>query len=396
MGQLVNKLSQTLESSPALRPYLSRLADDLAKGKPLPAVKTLGNGLHADDLHALRSFFGAKRILSGPPVRLKLAEFLTASGLNTEAFAQALVEVFGVVTEAKSPSSLKSRLMLEFPDLAEALAAVFGSPAIVRTWETQPSQAVALCRAAQVLLAATDQSRLSNLGVRFFNDSKQLRRGTEAYNLLGDLLRAQLEAPELSREQAFERCQVVANGTAVKATVFGRIRYRCGRHTFEWIRDLSVQGQAAVLTMQNLESIDELILDGKPEFIITCENETPFCELVDSDPAVPVFYTGGYPNAAVRRLLSLLPGHVRTIRHWGDTDLDGLLIANILDAFRPVDLWRGDLGSAERLKTSLLPLASDKRHRAETLLRHRPDFRFAEELRFALRFGWLEQEAWRE
>ena len=348
-----------------------------------------------DDLHDLRSFFGAKVVSSGNPVRLKLDVFLKNAGIAPVVFGQTLMDIFCLAPAQRPRSSLlKSRLMLRHPDLADAIATVFDSRATTGAWEARPAQADAVCRAARSLLEASAQSRPSNLGVEFFNDSKALRRGTDAYNLLGDLLRSHFEEADMTREEAYERCQVVANGTAVKATIFGRVRYRIKKETFGWIQDLSLHKQAAVLTMQNLDSIDELVIDDSPEFVITCENETPFCELIASAPPAPVIYTGGYPNAAVRRVLALLPAHTQSIRHWGDSDLDGLMIADILREFRPVDLWRCDIETAKRLAERLLPLSPQKRQRAEKLLETRPDFPFAAELRFALQYGWLEQEAW--
>jgi hypothetical protein len=247
---------------------------------------------------------------------------------------------------------------------------------------------------AHDLLNNTSPIRLSNLGAKNFNNSKKLRKNTNAYLFLADLLRYSLDAQDLSRHQALEQCLVIDNSTSVKVTVFGPFQYFIGEERFDWIKRLWHQGQAAMLTLQNIERITSISLPQGHHRVITCENETPFCDLIATLPTKPVIYTGGYPNAAVKSFLKGLPTQVREFQHWGDSDTDGLIIAHLLNEIRPVTLHRCGLDDLARHRNQLIPLSAHKRQRAQRLLSENPAFPFRDELSYTLQHGWLEQEAW--
>ncbi|MFA6717155.1 MAG: DUF2399 domain-containing protein, partial [Victivallaceae bacterium] len=126
--------------------------------------------------------------------------------------------------------------------------------------------------------------------------------------------------------------------------------------------------------------------------IITCENESPFNFMRREPDLPPLVYTAGFPNSTVRRFLALLPKQTK-IRHWGDTDPEGLAIAAIINRIRPVELFRCGIAECEKLSGSLIPLDKRKRKRGEVMLRD-SKFPFRRELEFSLNYGWLEQESW--
>jgi len=126
--------------------------------------------------------------------------------------------------------------------------------------------------------------------------------------------------------------------------------------------------------------------------VITSENAAPFHRLVEQRPPSVCVYTGGYPNSAVMRVLRLLAEAGLRARHWGDTDLDGLRIAECVARAIPVELAVQD---AVRRVDRLIPLDEVRRRRAEAYLAAHPEFPFRDALACTLRHGWLEQERMR-
>lgn len=249
-------------------------------------------------------------------------------------------------------------------------------------------------RALSALADGAEPLGLAELGARFFGSSKALRSG-EVRRLLVDGLAVLADAEEDAAEPALllRRFGVCDNPTALKVTLFGPFRLRKRGRWLDWVEQLHALGESATLSLGNLDGVDRVELAGDGAIVHTSENETPFCRLVREQFPEPVIYTEGYPNAAVRRLLRLLPP-ATAVRHWGDSDLDGLRIADILAATRPLELWRCGLAELQRQRPRLLPFSDAQSGRARRWLAAHPDFRFRAELGFSLAHGWLEQESW--
>ena len=147
------------------------------------------------------------------------------------------------------------------------------------------------------------------------------------------------------------------------------------------------------LSWDNLRDIERVLLPENT-IIITCENETPFNQLIRENHPGLIIYTAGYPNSAVQRLIRLLDDSKVKIQHRGDSDLDGLIIASILHKISPLRLWRCNIDDLQKQNDRLLLMTAPQKARSEAYLTSHSDFPFKDELQFTLQFGWLEQESW--
>jgi hypothetical protein len=319
------------------------------------------------------------------------------------AFISALYAALGVprrnlVEESAAAKSalarILDRLQLQWPELVPVAEALAGSA----SWQRRicaegeaPVQALLfeVAEIADFLRSNAAPIGVSELGARFCGDSKVLRGG-ERLTLLGDFL-VLLDAGD-ERESALARCSVVDNPSAIKVTVFGPLLYRKGDREMSWIRELWELGESATLSWDNLQGSSDWRIDvpHRP-LVICCENETPFCRMMREREGDVLIYTEGYANAAVKALYVGLPRQA-DYRHWGDSDHDGLRIAAELAALRPLELWRCGLRTVQTNRDLLIPLCTRNRRRAECWLKRFPNYRYREELQFALAHGWLEQE----
>jgi len=256
-----------------------------------------------------------------------------------------------------------------------------------------------LAQAVEFLLSDHELLGMADFSARFFGDSKVLkttpsilRQLEEWLLILRDEEICDDEICDDARQRIWSEYGVAENLTAIKVTLYGPLVYFKQNERFDWIAQLHARGESATLSLDNLREIDAIELSADTP-VITCENETPFGALVRERIPGLLIYTAGYPNSAVRRILRLLPAGT-TIQHWGDSDLDGLRIAVIIHQIHPTLLWRCALADLQRHKNALLPLAPTRREQAKEYLQNHPDFPYAEELKFTIQNGWLEQERW--
>jgi hypothetical protein len=265
-------------------------------------------------------------------------------------------------------------------------------------------------KAAQIvsfLLRNNDTLTLSDLGARCCNDSKALRSG-ELINTVADWIafidtglkvnnsQLDLSYKKNIRQQALENRGIVENRGSVSVTVYGPLLLEKRGQLIGHVKTLWGLGEAAILSLENLDDVE---INLPPECLIfTCENESPFSNLVRRKTSGIVIYTRGFPNSAVRRLYSLIsskyPSNGRF--HWGDTDLAGLQIASILHGMAPLQLWRCDLQTVSDMKQSLIQLNETEKDKIRRFLDNNADFVFRDQLEFTLKHGWLEQERFQE
>lgn len=377
---------------------------------------TLGDKLHQHrDLAPLRRVFGhSVRQTASAATRIDLAHFTERmSPEQREAWITALYAVLerqrlnrpAQRRQHYDTAQILQRWTLAFPGLP-------GFSDLLRNrstfWRKQVArqgadavQELLFLAGGTVRFLIRNQSPIgaAEVAAQCCGDSKALRR-LELRNVIGDGLLAMAdELPPYTaqqRDEAFKRCGVTENPTAIRVTLFGPIVYRKSGVTLDWIKSLWELGESATLTWENLDGISEMALAGPAAQIrlVTCENETPFCRLQRELTDSVVIYTEGYPNTAVRRLLALLEPALGEAYHWGDTDLDGLRIASVIGGILPVRLWRCNLAALEPRRQDLIPLTPAQRQRSQQYLARHPDFRFAPELAFTVANGWLEQERW--
>jgi len=252
-----------------------------------------------------------------------------------------------------------------------------------------------------------DTLTLSDLGARCCNDSKALRSG-ELINTVADWLAFLDNGLKMNdnqlhssykkniRQQALESRGIVENRGSVSVTVYGPLLLEKRGKLIEYVKTLWELGEAAILSLENLDDV-EIGLPSDCQ-ILTCENESPFSNLVQRKTTDIVIYTRGFPNSAVRKLYSLISSKYPSNKrfHWGDTDLAGLQIASILHGIAPLQLWRCDLQTVSNMKQSLIKLNENEKDKIRRFMDNNADFLFRNELEFTLKYGWLEQERFQE
>lgn len=395
---------------------LRRLCSRWGRTANLPRTTVLARGRHTLSDAQIAAFgAGALRLSRNGTVRLMLDHLLdplddTGRTRWLECVHEALGTPFSVPRpERKSgPDEALQRWRLAFPDLAPV-------EPLLRHERVRSGDGRELFerrrRAGEIVraLVANDEPvSLSELGARLCGDSKALRGGA-LINAAADwlhvldggdpdvLLSSTGERRRSIRRRTLSRHGVVESGGSVLATVYGNLRYRKGGRWLEQVDTMARLGEAAVLSLANLHDIEAVEIPPATT-LITCENESPFAGLVRGRPKAIVLYTRGFPNAAVCKLYRLTGGSPSCARrlHWGDSDPAGLRIAAILHGIHPLELWRCELETLHRHRDRLKPVHPDARKGARTLLENNPAFPFAEQLRFTLEHGWLEQEQWEE
>ena len=417
MTRFLEQFRGALQETPGLRCHLETICDRIDRQGQLPKQVKLGQGLHHyQELSPLRRLFGdGLRETASGIVRVDIEHLLRRLSVKQRnGWSEALYAVLGR-EQVNRPAERREnesdvtrileRWMLEFSDLPE-----FGRFLHDRLehWRrkvagngSEATQRVLFLAGKTVRSLRVNEAPigLAEVAARCCGDSKALQ-SSELWGLVGDgLLCSAGDIPPYTLDQrnaAIRLCGVTENPTAVRVTLFGPVVYRKNGVTMDWIKRLWQMGEAAVLTWENLQGIESMgLAEEAPDArLITCENETPFCRLTREEGNAVVVYTEGYPNTAVKRLLSLLAPDLEVAWHWGDTDLDGLRIAGIVDEVLPVNLWRCDLPDLARCREGLIALDGAQLQRSRQFGERRPDFRFSEELAFTIENGWLEQESW--
>ena len=149
-------------------------------------------------------------------------------------------------------------------------------------------------------------------------------------------------------------------------------------------------GLAVQLPRQTVMRMREVRLADGCGHIVTSENAAPFEALVRE--GVPSLYTEGYPNATVIRLLELFAARGTTADHAGDGDLDGFLIAErISKAITVRRVIAAEVAGDESMCRRPVPPQSRKRW--EAFLATHGGFPYADAIRTAITWGWIEQES---
>jgi len=379
-----------------MKPWLLRAAKRAVTGTPLlPAVLTLGDVPEDKAVRrALEEVFPGCREENGRlKVRLDDATRECARWLP-------LAELLGVRPQPPPPKDTPGtqfartlqRLKLLYPDESVLIDAMRGSESLLRFFKASssaPDELIALFDALLCLRTAPVGVTLSELGAKFFNDSKALRQGLLRQQL-EHLLRIQTGNLDDEAAAVLNTCGIIENPYTTHAVVFAPFAY-CAKDGvwLDWPYRLWQRGEAAILSWRTVRTITRLRAEEPFDTLVISENAAPFHRLVETRRAA--LYTEGYPNAAVKTSLRLFAQTGVTGLHWGDTDLDGYRIAEQVAREIPMRLHMTP-EILVRLRGRLRHLIGEQHRRLAAFIEVHPDFPFLDGLRYTLANGWLEQE----
>ncbi len=393
-----NHWKKRLNEVPGLAAYLIPVAKKWANGIALPGRMTLGEEPRERKLcAALDRIFGGRIFYRKGNVTVVIPDELRNEETLAALAAELGIEKKPEPKETPSTATILQRLRLTHPQLGPIHQWLATAPEIERLLKKSGEHErllLHLLEAASFLIREEKTITLSKLGSLFFNDSKRLRSGTPR-KLLGGMLNHQLGAEDTpeNRDIALQLFGVIDNPATTTVTLFAPLHLIRGGKPDRWIADRFNAGEPVTLNSYNLDGIEAVHLRPGCETVITSENAAPFHELVEEHPNAILIYTGGYPNAAVCRLLRLLREAGATCRHWGDTDPDGYMIAALIDRCIKTTLFRCGIENILANKTSLKPYTLTQSARGKQFLNAHPRFRFKKELELTLELGgWLEQE----
>lgn len=381
------------------------------KGR-LGGTMKLGQAINSRELSKLHNFFGLSpiRVNAREEARLYFDKLLDSG--TQEQWLDKIGDALGyVLTQKVNPKDdehvemLLERLRLAFPDLSELLqflaedGSTFERMLVTKGKEWISTTFFQIAETVQFVLTNNEPITISELGARFFSDSKALRQG-ELRALVVRWLR--LLSPDCEMlekdEDVWANYNLLNDRLTVNCVIYGPIIYEKDGKVFDWIYQLYEQGEAATVGWSNIHDIDTLYFhpDQNGQIDLICsENEAPFSQLMRQQPNQCLLFTGGFPGSAVQKLFALLAPQAANCYHWGDSDPAGLRIAAIMNSIHPLKLYRCDLATLQNLRFSLIPLSQKQKDICLQLLTTLPDLPFAEELLFTLENGWLEQESWR-
>ena len=386
-----------LEREPGIAPYLEVLARKFVRSGAIPKSITLGADPEAPGVRrALAFLFGGSDRKDGKLV-VRLPERLR----TTEAL-QALADRLGIAAEpdagedcATAKATAVLRQGLHYPQYAEMLNGLRNAEELTRLFQNHADaekRLQGLLRAVAKLEANRTAITLSQLGAEALNDSKALRSGA-LLKLLVTMLAWVADDEGDTPERVLSRFCVVDNPYTTLALLYGPVAYAdASGRVWDWPAQLHADGKAVALTWAQVQGMEKLYPVAPVQGVITSENAAPFHHLVESRASSVCVYTEGYPNAAVMRVLELLAQSGLHARHWGDTDLDGLRIAEYVSRVIPVELHISPHGFFETFKDRLIPLTEIQLSRATAYLAAHSEFRFRDALLDTLQHGWLEQE----
>ena len=397
-----------------LHKVLKKLGQRYERKGRLSGVMKVGNSLHFDQLSELQNFFGIEpiRINRNNDVHILLDK---AVSLEPESFwLQQISTTLGYQLKQETGErgreqreALLACLQLAFPGLqrltdglreeektVRKLFTLFPAPDSAREVKDICFQ---LFTTIEFLQHNSEPVTISELGARFFGNSKILRQG-EIRSILLHWLSITGRAECENEEQLLAAVNIYHDRLTVNALLYGPIIYRKNGQEYDWIHRLYQIGEAATISWSNLQEIDEMYWHtddacSNPPRLICCENEAPFSLHMRQRPQDCLLFTSGFPNSAVQKVYRYLAPKASCSLHWGDTDPNGLRIAAILNEIHPLQLYRCDANSLLAHQKQLLPLTEKQRRAAYNLL-DEVTFPFRRELLLTVEKGWLEQESW--
>ncbi len=398
-----------IKKYPEIKEHLYKLAIRVAKTRILKGRIKLGENITPSAINGLLSLFPNTAINNKNNTVYIMLDKINIASVDAFSWITALCNACEVKIDTnenmknvalKESALMLDRCRLEFPDISPVWDSEYLPGISVmaknRTISVVQNEYFKLANIVIFLLSDHEPIGMADLSARFFSDSKTLKTSPQLVRKLTEwlLILRDEDINDDSRKRIWSDYDVTENSTAIKVTLFGPLIYYKNGECFDWIQKLYLKGETATLSWNNLYGIDSLLLPDDLS-VFTCENETPFNLLIRENNKGLFIYTAGYPNSAVSKILHLLPENIN-IKHWGDSDFDGLRIAAIINKIRHVKLWRCNLPELIRHISILLPLSLEKHMKATSFIIRNADFPFVDELKFTIENGWLEQENWRK
>lgn len=396
-----------------LEEVLSKIARRYSLKMSLSGTMKLGKHLDREQMAALANFFGLTplRVNSKEEVRLIFKDLLQNGSESQwlEKIGAALGYPLQLqpensdATNREATKRILASLVLAHPELHLLFSVLQEDDSSIRSILSGNSEkkgkgkCFTMAAIISFLLHNTEPITISDLGARFFQDSKSLRQG-ELRTLLIRWLRLFEPQSELLDEiDVLANHHILHDRLTVNAVLYGPIIYEKNGKTFDWINQLYQEGETATLGWSNIQDIDKIYFqkkDGTAPDLISCENEAPFSSLIHQKKNSCLLFTSGFPSSAVQKLYQQLAPLATQCYHWGDSDPAGLRIAAIMHEIHPLQLYRCDISTLQQHKKKLLPLTQQQKDDILSILMTQPNFPFSDELLFTLENGWLEQESW--
>ena len=396
-----------------LEEVLSRIARRYSLKMCLSGTMKLGEHLDREQMAVLANFFGLPplKVNNKEEVRLIFRDLLR-NGSESQ-WLEKIGDVLGYPlqpqpentneTNREATKRTLASLVLAYPELHPFFSVLQEDDSSIRSIFSGNSEkkgkrkCFTMAEIISFLLHNTEPITVSDLGARFFKDSKSLRQGELRTLLIRWLRFFEPESASLEEIDLLAKHHILHDRLTVNAVLYGPIIYEKNGKTFDWIYQLYQQGETATIGWSNIQDIDKIYLQKQDSFIpdlITCENEAPFSSLIHQKKHSCLLFTSGFPSSAVQKLYRLLAPLAANCYHWGDSDPAGLRIAAIMYKLYPLQLYRCDVSVLQKHKKKLLPLTQQQKNDILNILVNQPNFPFSDELLFTLDNGWLEQEGW--
>ncbi len=394
-NQLLNIINEAAKKNPDLIVFFKRVCKNYKLKRKLQ--KTIEFSL--SERSGVADIFADNYIKAN---KLYLEKAIKDSDFEESLFIQSIFKLTGIELNEEKNGSAAEVLLLKLESYFPRLIYVheYLSLNVRMLNKYSYDQLETACKITTELLADSNIKDFSTLGANHCTDSKSIRKNTLLYSLIADFVNCEVNLgydSNMSRKDAFEIVGVSDNPTAIKVSIFAPLIYKHKSGIlFDWVKKLWEHGESAVLSLENIQSITDCWLEDNTESreikLVTCENESPFNFMIRNEK-IPVIYTAGYPNSAVKVLITFLSESIDQVYHWGDSDLDGLKIANIINKICNVKLWRCSIDDISKNIGKLKKVNMVKKREIENFITKNPDFKFRSELEFTLKNGWLEQEA---
>ena len=381
-----------LEATPKLRSLAMRWARMAANGEAPPHSFTLPNLGYAEQLDVERVLGVKLARTAGGKARGEVPDWLRAPAA-WRALGQS---VMSPDNAAETVEDFLQRLKWRHPESSRVIGDLAEAPEVARfladasrrpDWER-----LFTCVWTMTRHPDGEFKTLSQLGSDWFNDSKILRSGPLRRQLV-QILAALTEISSDNEREVLASAFIEDNPYTSNVTVFAPFTFTTVEGAyFDFPLRMFEAGLVCQFPAETALAIDRIHWHGKSKTIVTSENAAPLVTFREKQ--VPVLYTEGYPNLAVLKVMTDLAAAGLIAEHWGDADLDGLKIAELVEGNMPGSRVVAKEVLVDPKGQQGIPLTPSQAARIDRFLERHPDFKYADSVRLIRERGcWYEQES---